>query len=384
MTELIFLTSMTELTQIRRLTKWMRHQRSAKVIIILGVVFGLTYPVFGDGFGSIFPFINGFLIGLLGSLVICLFEYVLFSPPVRKITFYWLVIIKVLTYTASFILLILGVLLVSRSIEYGMTLNDTWNSPQFQHLLYEEDLSLIISYALALVALVIFVKEISRKLGPRVLINFIIGKYHHPRREDRIFLFVDLTNSAGLAEKLNDIDYHNLLNDFFHDITESIVYTHGEIYQYVGDEVVVSWPLEKGLHDLNCINAFHYAKKTITAQGSKYLRNYGVKPLFKASLHCGSIIHGEVGDLKCEIAFHGDVINTAARLERLCSKLNEELIISEVLYNLLPETVQYDFVPIGEFPLKGKKTAMNVYGLTKEKQTFQISNSGAVLADFSA
>lgn len=357
----------------------MRHRRSAKVIIILGILFGLTYPILGDGFNSVYPFINGLLIGFLGSLIICFFEFILFSPPVRNITFYWLVIIKISTYTASFILLILGVLLCSRSIEYGMSINETWHSAQFQHLLYEEDLMLIISYALAIVALVIFIKEISRKIGARALINFIIGKYHYPRREDRIFLFIDLTNSAGLAEKLNDIDYHNLLNDFFHDITDSIVYTHGEIYQYVGDEAVVSWPLEKGLQNLNCINAFHFAKNNISLQGPKYLKNYGVKPQFKASLHCGSIIHGEVGDLKCEIAFHGDVINTTARLERLCSKLNEELIISEALYNLLPENDQEGFVPLGKFPLKGKKIPMTVYGLPKKATSTAAKSSEKML-----
>ena len=119
----------------------------------------------------------------------------------------------------------------------------------------------------------------------------------------------------------------DMLNDFFIDVTDSILYTKGEIYQYVGDEVVITWPTMKGLKNANCLRAVFYAQQHILSRSDKYIKKYGMIPEFKAALHCGEIIHGEVGHMKTEIAFHGDVINTTARLERLCSKLNEKVLI---------------------------------------------------------
>jgi adenylate cyclase len=54
-------------------------------------------------------------------------------------------------------------------------------------------------------------------------------------------MFVDLLSSTTIAEALGNEKYHNLLHDFYADITNPIIYNKGEIYQYVGDEVIVSW-----------------------------------------------------------------------------------------------------------------------------------------------
>jgi len=56
-------------------------------------------------------------------------------------------------------------------------------------------------------------------------------------------MFVDLLSSTTIAEALGNEKYHNLLHDFYADITNPIIYNKGKIYQYVGDEVIVSWRL---------------------------------------------------------------------------------------------------------------------------------------------
>jgi len=59
-------------------------------------------------------------------------------------------------------------------------------------------------------------------------------------------MFIDLNDSTTIAEKIGDIEYNKFLNNFFYDITDSIIENYGRIYRYVGDEVVVSWKLKKG------------------------------------------------------------------------------------------------------------------------------------------
>lgn len=81
--------------------------------------------------------------------------------------------------------------------------------------------------------------------------------YRKPFSEvERIFMFLDIRSSTTIAEELGHVQYFALLNDFFRDIAEPISKNKGHIYQYVGDEVVVSWPLDDGLNNANCLKCF--------------------------------------------------------------------------------------------------------------------------------
>ena len=61
-----------------------------------------------------------------------------------------------------------------------------------------------------------------------------------PKAEDRVFLFLDLEGSTQLAERLGSALYFELLRRCLDDLTEPILETEGEIYQYAGDEIVVT------------------------------------------------------------------------------------------------------------------------------------------------
>ena len=41
-------------------------------------------------------------------------------------------------------------------------------------------------------------------LGPGVLFAFVAGRYYHPRREERILLFIDMRASTAIAERLGE------------------------------------------------------------------------------------------------------------------------------------------------------------------------------------
>ena len=45
--------------------------------------------------------------------------------------------------------------------------------------------------------------------------NLFLGKYHRPRKEERIVMFLDLTSSTAIAEKLDLYKYSSFLKDFF-------------------------------------------------------------------------------------------------------------------------------------------------------------------------
>jgi adenylate cyclase len=70
----------------------------------------------------------------------------------------------------------------------------------------------------------------------------------------------------------------------------------------------------------------------------------------------------EVGDIKRELAYHGEVLHTASRLEKLCNKLEKNILMTEDLHSNLPARNGYNIVPVGEFQLRGKEGKEKVYG----------------------
>jgi adenylate cyclase len=207
--------------------------------------------------------------------------------------------------------------------------------------------------------------QVSDSFGYGVLHNFILGRYNKPKEESRIFMFLDIRSSTTIAEKLGHIKYHNLLNDFIDDINDSIIFSKGEIYQYIGDEVTVSWTMKNGIENENCLRCFFSIVDEMQRKSSRYLEKYGLVPEFKAGLHCGNVTIGEVGVIKKEIVFTGDVLNTTARIQELCNTYNVRLLVSKKLIDLLQIENRYLIKAIGEITLRGKSAKDILYSMER-------------------
>lgn len=193
------------------------------------------------------------------------------------------------------------------------------------------------------------------KFGPKTFLGFVTGKYFRPKREERIFMFMDLKSSTTIAEKLGEEKYFNFLNDTFKLSTPGILSTEGEIYQYVGDEIVVSWKNKKGIFKANCIQCYFEMVRLLQNKAAYFERKYGIQPKFKAGLHHGHVIAGEMGIIKREIVYSGDVLNTASRIQALCNQMNTEIIISKKLMDKIDVTYLAQKIKyIGEIDLRGK------------------------------
>lgn len=208
-----------------------------------------------------------------------------------------------------------------------------------------------------------FLRQIDSKFGPGNLFNMLIGKYQRPKAEDRIFMFLDLKNATPYAEKLGHFKYSSMLQDCFRDITKVISKHYAEVYQYVGDEIVLTWKTELGIHNSNCIRLYFKFLETLASRSDYYASTYGLMPEFKAGLNCGHITVAEIGSLKREIAYHGDVINTASRIQCQCNVLNKGLLMSGQLYKRLANEQLYAFEFTGSTKLKGKKKPVDIYSV---------------------
>jgi adenylate cyclase len=204
--------------------------------------------------------------------------------------------------------------------------------------------------------------EISDKYGPGGLRNLIRGRYHKPRKENRIFLFLDINDSTTIAEKIGHEKYFNMLHDFFADITEPIITNWGHIYQYVGDEVVICWK-NTPKNKLRCLRFVRQAVLTFKRKENYYMKEYGVAPTFKAGIHAGDVTAGYIGIIKKDLVFSGDTLNTTARIRSKCHELKHSFIVSIDFLHDFDVPAKYQIDEIGEMEFKGRKEKSKVYSL---------------------
>jgi adenylate cyclase len=201
----------------------------------------------------------------------------------------------------------------------------------------------------------------NKKFGPGILLQYLTGKYFNPIEEDRIFMFLDLKSSTTIAEKLSHIRYSQLIQECFAELTQPLLTYKGQIYQYVGDEAVITWEKDQGLENINCIKFYYDYIDRLEQKKDFFLNRYDVFPEFKAGLSMGLVTVAEVGELKTEIAYHGDVLNTAARIQGYCNKFDKQLLASESLVEALEQNSDYTFEYLGEVELRGKEGHSKIY-----------------------
>ncbi len=197
------------------------------------------------------------------------------------------------------------------------------------------------------------------------LVNFILGRYHQPKEVSRAFAFIDLKNSTSMAEKLGHYQFGLFLKDYYSDLTNAIWSTKAEIYQYVGDEIILSWPKETGFTKNNIVQCVLQMEKDIRSKEVLYLEKFGFLPQFRTGAHYGKVLVTWVGEIKKEIVYVGDVLNTTARIQEDCKRLNHDFLMSEEIAKRLSPSSQFTLQFQEEIILRGKERGVKLYALEK-------------------
>jgi len=176
-------------------------------------------------------------------------------------------------------------------------------------------------------------------------------------------MFLDMKSSTTIAEKIGHVRYFEMLRMYFSDLSDPIVQCSGEIYQYVGDEIVISWKLKNGSNGNQCIQCFFEMKAAIESQAEKYMAHFGLVPGFKAGLHIGNVTTGEIGVVKKEIIFTGDILNATSRIQGLCNAYQVDILLSEQLVQRLDLSSHFQIDTLGESELRGKDEKMKLFSI---------------------
>lgn len=342
-------------------------QRQLKVIITGWLLIALLFTVYdqlmllsGDAVGPSASYAfglslakncaAGFIGSLAGGSLLVFYINVRYQHKPYSVTLLlvcvWFVIIW------AVIVLLIGLVTVYNTTDLLPT--NAGFIPQLQHYLHDSTHIKAAMQWISVLAITQLLLQVNSKFGQNLFWNILRGRYHTPRQEKKIFMFLDINASTTIAEKLGDEAYHAFLKDFFADISFAILDNKGFIYQYVGDEAVIAWNYDDGIHNMQCVKCFFDMKAAIQKEKDKYLSRYGIAPSFKAGMHSGSVIGGEIGIMKRDITYSGDVLNTAARIVGKAGELKEELVTSTGLLAEMRSLNQYIARSLGTVQLKGK------------------------------
>jgi len=274
---------------------------------------------------------------------------------------------KIIGKTVFYLVLLAGVILVTYPIAAAMEMDTSLVDARVWErlrgfLISMSSLSAGVQLTTSLIAS-LFYSEVSEHLGHQVLTNFLTGRYHTPTVERRIFLFSDMKSSTQFAEVLGHARYFELLRAYYDSLADAIIDHRGEVYQYIGDEIVISWPEEKGLRQNECIRCVLRMKEDLRARAPWFKDRFGVVPAFKAGMQHGSVTTGEIGALKKEIFFTGDVLNQAARIQGLCSELATDVLLGGELRARLGEAEGWTFRSLGTHGLRGREQPVELFAL---------------------
>lgn len=194
---------------------------------------------------------------------------------------------------------------------------------------FKTTLPWIVAIGLTVSLMVGVVTEAARLIGGPLLTSIVLGTYHRPVREHLIVMFLDLADSTPLAEKLGELRVHDLITRFFFDIDEPINDHGGSVLSYVGDEVIVTWPVtDDPARNARCLACFLAIDAKIAGLSKAYKEEFDTVPQFRAALHSGPVIVSECGGVKRQLAYFGDTMNVSARLCEYCKVCGCNLVIS--------------------------------------------------------
>jgi adenylate cyclase len=225
---------------------------------------------------------------------------------------------------------------------------------------------LTISASLATTLIFVITLQVAGLLGRRTFRNLMLGRYRNPRAERRFFLFVDVIGSTAIAERLGALQAHRFLAAVFSATAEPIAASRGEIYQYIGDEIVVTWTEEEGRPEARPLRCYFLMEEALRDLNDMFRAQFAAEPGLRAALHVGEVIAGEVGEQRRAIVYHGDVMNTASRLEQVTRDLGCRFIASADAVQAVDSREEFQLKDLGALSLRGRKEPIRAWAVEQK------------------
>jgi adenylate cyclase len=331
--------------------------RPTVFLAIIGLLGGIAYRYFiDDPIEATLPYYLRSSVHGMGITLAAWGVHLYFTSRRSAWISKWPLLMDLAVRSATMAIVVASAALVLQVTLYAEWIKTKWLIEQLPGIV-------AISFFPSLLVLSAF--ELTRLIGSRVLFNVALGRYRSPVREARVLMFLDLAGSTSLAESMGELRVQGLLTRFFFDIDGAIVAHGGEVHAYVGDEVIVTWPLDERMSGGRCIDCFFAIADSIAEKADSYRQEFGMVPSFRAGLHAGYVVISECGSSRRQLAYFGDTVNVTARLQEYCKEAGRNLLISADLLSHLRPNPDVLIEPLGPAQLRGRAAAIEVFAVQR-------------------
>ncbi len=335
---------------------------------LMGACYAFVFPcVFmliftAKDMGVLPAFLAGAISAVTAGPTISFLFFVL-VPYTRKFPFLPAIILQVTTFFIVGTMLIVFNIIAIVAIFSHKSLLDALVIERTLEVISQPVLTKSFYLSITLFFAITMAHQVLRKLGGMaVVVSWITGKYHRPREEVGVFMFLDLKDSTPLAERLGNLEFSALIQEFFNDLGWAVFATKATVSHYIGDEAVIVWRPERAFKNANCVRLFFRMQEEIAKRAPLYQERFGVVPTFKAGVHMGSVVAAEVGRAKSEIVYHGDAVNTTARIVGMCAPLGRDFLVSKEIADRLTGS-GFPQESLGYHELKGKSEPVELFSV---------------------
>jgi adenylate cyclase len=177
--------------------------------------------------------------------------------------------------------------------------------------------------------------------------------------------YSDLVGFTRIADAQPSQAVLAMLNDYAEALVESIEAHGGHVLKFIGDGMLAIFPDRDESNGCErALDAAAEARRRLEAlNGSR--RDAGL-PVSDAdiALHIGELLYGNVGSpRRLDFTVLGAAVNEAARIEALCTSLDQRVIVSSAFVQAGGDAVRARLVSLGRYALKGVARPQELYTL---------------------
>lgn len=202
-----------------------------------------------------------------------------------------------------------------------------------------------------------FVKALLEKNTPEDLLT--------TKNVEVTMLFSDIRNFTSISETRTAGEMVSLLNHYFDKQVETLFKHKATLDKFIGDAVMAFWgaPLEHDQHPIYAINAALDMVDNLNG----FIQEHGYEDFdIGIGIHTGNAVVGLIGSHeRYDYTAIGDTVNVASRIEGL-TKGRARILVSETTRAIAQD--HFDFVPQGEFQVKGRSKPVKVYEPLRKMQ----------------
>jgi predicted ATPase/class 3 adenylate cyclase/tRNA A-37 threonylcarbamoyl transferase component Bud32 len=192
-------------------------------------------------------------------------------------------------------------------------------------------------------------------LGKRSVIDIRLGD---STSMDMAVMFTDIRNFTQLSETMTAKEIFSFMNEYLGHMEPIIQKNGGFIDKYIGDSIMVLFPSDP----VAAVQTGIEMQKLLTTYNQE-LVDRGLLPIkIGVGVSDGNLILGTLGTKhRLETTVLSEVVNIASRIENLTKKYGSQILITETLYNKLPNEIQVGGRCLGKTQLRGINTEISLW-----------------------